>query len=291
MDYALKLKNNNRVCVSTTSQIHRDVMNENLSFHFIFSGDKQFALKRRLLRVFPDSFLPLKPATPYVAEVNSLNPVQTMAICFDDAFVRDFEHSYLNEHAYLLDNFYEFGKARLTVNETIYPFAGDMLYNIRHLNNLIRSHTDDDFLVNEYLYHTLLNYHIIYNREAARFSEGLGSLQKGTRDEISRRLNMAKEYLYSNYDQKINIQELADYSCLSVTHLIRSFRQAYQVTPHQFLMRIRLNRAKFLLNNTAYPINEVVNIVGLDSTSTFIKVFKERFQTTPLQYRRTFSCN
>ncbi len=289
MDFALKLKNNNRVCISTTGQNRRNVVNDDLSFHFIFSGNEKFVFKKRRLRVFPDSFLAVKPGTDYLEEVDSPYPVRMMTLCFDDGFIKDFERFYLNDDTYLLDNFSKLGREKLVINETIYPFAGDIKYNIDHLNHLISNYQDDDLLVNEYLYHTLLNYHAIYNKEAARISEGLEKLQKGTREEIGRRLNLAKEYLYSNYDQKISLQELAEYSCLSVTHLIRSFRQAYHLTPHQFLMRIRLSRAKFLLDDTAYPINEVVNIVGLDSTSTFIKVFKEHFQTTPLRYRRSVS--
>lgn len=291
MEHYLILNNNNRICISRTKQKNRNILNEDLSFHFAFNGHENFTLKRKKLRIFPDSFLTVNPGTAYLSEVDSTYPVQMMTIHFDKQFVGDFENAYSKKSEFMLDNYSAFQLAPLPINETIYPFIGDMKYNIGHLSRLINDHSQDEFLINEHLYHTLLNYHFLYNKEIFQVSERLINLQKGTREEIYKRLNLAKEYLYSNYNQNINLQQLADYSCLSVTHLIRTFRQAFHMTPHQFLMRIRMNRAKYLLNNTSYPVSEVVNIIGLDSTSTFIKIFKQQYQTTPLKFRRSFFNN
>lgn len=288
MEYSLILNNNNRVSTTKTKQKNRSILNEDLSFHFAFNGNENFTLKKKKLRIFPDSFLTMNPGTAYLSEVDSTYPVQMMTIHFDKEFVGDFKNSYSKKSAFLLDNYRGGSSCSAPINETIYPFIGDMKYNIRHLSRLINNHSQDEFLINEHLYHTLLNYNFLYNKEKSQVSERLTNLQKGTREEIYKRLNLAKEYLYSNYNQNINLQQLAGYSCLSVTHLIRTFRQAFHMTPHQFLMRIRMNRAKFLLNNTSYPISEVVNIIGLDSTSTFIKMFKQQYQTTPLKFRRSF---
>jgi AraC family transcriptional regulator len=150
---------------------------------------------------------------------------------------------------------------------------------------LIKSNCKDELLLNEFLYHILLNYYTLYQKDILYVEERLKDLQFGTRKEIYRRLSLAKEYLYSNFDQNISIYELSKYSCMSATHLIRSFRQAYRTTPHQFLMNIRLKHAEFLLKNTSQPINKIVNTVGLDSPSTFIKLFKIRNKITPLKYR------
>jgi AraC-like DNA-binding protein len=213
-----------------------------------------------------------------------------MSVYFSKEFVADFKRSLLVNVSKMLDNPAGLDPSEdLVINETIHPFIGDMKYNIGHLNDLVNSNSQDELLISEHLYHALLNYHSLYKKEIFQIEKNLSFLQKGTREEIYRRLNLAREYIYSNYNQSINLKDLASYSCMSVTHLIRTFKQAYDMTPHQFLMQIRLNRSRLLLRSTNYPINEVVNLIGFDSTSTFIKLFRQRYDTTPLKYRRSNS--
>jgi AraC-like DNA-binding protein len=118
-------------------------------------------------------------------------------------------------------------------------------------------------------------------------AEKLNFLNQNTKIEILRRLNLAKEYLYSNYNQNISLDDLAEHSCLSVNHLLRTFKQAFSLTPHQFLIQLRLKRAQLLLKNTTYPINEVVNLIGFECPSSFIRLFKTHYKITPLKYRQS----
>ena len=104
---------------------------------------------------------------------------------------------------------------------------------------------------------------------------------------IIRRLNIAKDYLYSNYNQNITLDELADHACLSVNHLLRTFKQAFGVSPHQFLIQLRLQRAQLLLKSTDYSITEVVGLVGFECPSSFIRLFKTHYKITPLKYRQS----
>lgn len=290
MEYCLELNNGNKICVSKTAYKERSFINRDLSFHFAFNGCENFFFKKRTLAIFPDSFLTLSSGTVCAVDVNSPYPVQLMSVYFSKEFVADFKRSLLVNASKMLDNPAGLDPSEdLVINETIHPFIGDMKYNIGHLNDLVNSNSQDELLISEHLYHALLNYHSLYKKEIFQIEKNLSFLQKGTREEIYRRLNLAREYIYSNYNQSINLKDLASYSCMSVTHLIRTFKQAYDMTPHQFLMQIRLNRSRLLLRSTNYPINEVVNLIGFDSTSTFIKLFRQRYDTTPLKYRRSNS--
>ncbi|MNY61257.1 HTH-type transcriptional activator RhaS [compost metagenome] len=91
--------------------------------------------------------------------------------------------------------------------------------------------------------------------------------------------------MISNYNKNIRLDDIAQMACLSVNHLLRTFKQAYQQSPHQFLTKIRLQQAKHLLKNTDYPVNEIVDIVGFECPSSFIRLFRNSFNITPGQYR------
>jgi AraC family transcriptional regulator len=286
MENVLKLSNENRICSSKLTYKNVTEVNNNFSLHVNFNGDEKFILNKKKLRLFPHTFLAINPGTLYSDIIDSGSPVQKLSISFGKGFMDDFKTSFLKKDSSFPDNYgNHLPSQNLTFNETILPLLGDLKYNIEHLTVLIKSNCKDELLLNEFLYHILLNYYTLYQKDVLFVEESLKDLQFVTRKEIHRRLSLAKEYLYSNFDQKINIYELSKYSCMSATHLIRSFRQAYHTTPHQFLINIRLKHAEFLLKNTSYPINKIVNTVGLDSPSTFIKLFKIRRKITPLKYR------
>jgi len=286
MESVLKLSNENLICSSKLTYKNKTEVNNNFSLHVNFNGNEKFVLNKKKLRLFPHTFLAINPGTIYSDIIENVSPVQKLSISFGKGFIDDFKASYLEKSDSFHNNYRnQLPSQNLTFNETIFPLLGDLKYNIEHLKVLIRSNCKDELLLNEFLYHILLNYYTIYQKDIFFVEERLKDLQFATRKEIYRRLSLAKEYLYSNFDQKINTDELAKYSCMSTTHLIRSFKQAYRTTPHQFLINIRLKHAKFLLQTTSYSITEIVNTVALDSPSTFIKLFKLRHKITPLKFR------
>lgn len=276
------LSNSNEIRFGKTDQKKSTGVNKALSFHFVFEGTENFLVKRRKLSVFPDSFLTLNSGTSYTNEVDSHQPVQSLSIYLDKNFVKDFVSSWNDIDALNLESD---SAEDIILNETIYPFTGDMKYNIGHLNNLVNAQSADELLLNEHLHHCLINYCSLYRKEIFERAEKLEFVQSKTRKEIYRRLSLTKEFLYSNYNQDITVQQLAEHSYMSINHLLRMFKQAFNMSPHQFLMRIRLQRARIYLERTDYPVNEIVNLIGLNCASSFIESFKKRYQITPLKYR------
>jgi AraC-like DNA-binding protein len=289
MEYLRTLRNNNVIYSGTRNNYNQQTTSD-FSLRFVFSGNERYNIGKRQLSIHNDSFLILNKGTHYTSTVESAIPVQSLGISFDDKFLQDFKNGWqlkddtlLNLNKYPSINRYEH-----EFDETIYPFKGDLFFNVNHLKHHLDRGLQDELLINEYLHHCLINYFQIFNEEIFQKAQRLNFLSKSTKIEILRRLNLAKEYLYSNYNTNVSLDELAEYACLSVTHLLRTFRQAFHQTPHQFLVQIRLQRAKDLLKNTDYPVNEIVNMIGFDCPSSFIRLFKDRFQTTPLKYRLSF---
>ncbi len=102
-------------------------------------------------------------------------------------------------------------------------------------------------------------------------------------DEIAR----AMQYFTKNYQQKISIEAYAKEHHMSVSKLIRSFKQYTGQTPMQYLLSIRMTNAQHLLEHTGYNISEIAAIVGLENPLYFSRLFKKRFGVSPLQYRNS----
>ena len=95
-----------------------------------------------------------------------------------------------------------------------------------------------------------------------------------------------QHYISEHFFEPICIRDLAAMHFLIENYLIRTFKQKYQITPNQYLLETRLIHARYLLLYTDQTITEVALSCGFSTPSYFIKKFRERFQKTPLTFRR-----
>ena len=70
-------------------------------------------------------------------------------------------------------------------------------------------------------------------------------------------------------------------------HFIRLFRDAYQETPHAFLLNQRLMRARRLLDSSPLAITEIARASGFENRSVFSRLFHKHFGVTALSIRQT----
>lgn len=95
-------------------------------------------------------------------------------------------------------------------------------------------------------------------------------------------------HLYSNFTDDISLEKLSKIACLSSFHFQRSFKDAYEKSPLQFITHLRLKKAYRLLKQTNRPINDIVIKCRFENSSSFIRLFKKKFQITPIDYRKKF---
>ncbi|HEY1341104.1 MAG TPA: AraC family transcriptional regulator [Bryobacteraceae bacterium] len=106
-----------------------------------------------------------------------------------------------------------------------------------------------------------------------------------TRDAFAR-LCRARELLGDTPERRLSIRELSVELGISPFHFIRQFEALFGVTPHQFRMRERLDRAKLLLARGEHSVTEVCFETGFESLASFSDLFTRRIGTPPSAYRR-----
>jgi len=285
MEYIKILGNKNRISNTAPGLKSYVETAENFTMRFVFSGHETYTIGSRQLSAHNDSFIILNKGTRFTSNIDPWPPLSVFSIEFDEEFLSDFSRKYLVKNKNLPDELNNPDPQVIRLRETIYPFKGAMRTVVNRLKELLESGTEDWPAINKCLDQCLLAYYKVYNEEIFQKAVKLNFLHYNTRIEIVRRLNLAREYLYANYNRNVNLDRLADHSCLSVNHLLRTFKLAYNQSPHQFLIQLRLQRAQLLLTKTEYPVYEIVNMVGFKCTSSFIRLFRTRYKTTPLKYR------
>ena len=87
------------------------------------------------------------------------------------------------------------------------------------------------------------------------------------------------------YSQDLKLAELAHVAGMSNFHFAREFKRTTGTTPHQYLIKVRVERAKALLANNELPLTEVSLSSGFSHQSHFTRLFRKVTGTTPHSYR------
>jgi len=103
-----------------------------------------------------------------------------------------------------------------------------------------------------------------------------------------RKLRQVVDYIESNLDSPMRMASLAEVSGLSHCRFAHNFKCATGVSPYQYVLRTRLERAKRMLRQTNLSVVDVAYSVGCQSVSRFNSLFRREVGTTPSGYRASF---
>lgn len=100
-------------------------------------------------------------------------------------------------------------------------------------------------------------------------------------------LRDVSEWVDAHIDAEIRLSDLAILAGLSDFHFHRMFNLSYGMTPHNWVTKIRIERAKKLLEQD--PMSEVALACGFSNQSHFIRRFREQIGVTPGKYLKFIS--
>ena len=123
----------------------------------------------------------------------------------------------------------------------------------------------------------LLRYYAISTSGPVTFTGGLSA----------KRLRQVTDFIADNYSRDLKLNELAHIAGMSSFHFAREFKRTTGTTPHQYLIKFRIERAKALLAKNELPLIEVGLRSGFSHQSHFTRLFRRLTGTTPHSYRLT----
>ena len=103
--------------------------------------------------------------------------------------------------------------------------------------------------------------------------------------ELLRRLLRAKDRMDAASHEEWSVQRLARVSGVSEAHFARSFKDAFGVPPHRYLLTRRIERATSLLRDTDLPITDIAFQTGWKSLGTFGRTFRDVTGKSPGDFR------
>lgn len=99
-------------------------------------------------------------------------------------------------------------------------------------------------------------------------------------------INKAKEYIRENIKEGLTLDIVANHVGLSASHFSRIFKKETSYSPYEYIILVRINKAKHLLKTTDMPIKEIAYEVGYHSESNFCNSFTQRIGISPINFRK-----
>lgn len=120
---------------------------------------------------------------------------------------------------------------------------------------------------------------------AERQESHMREVAAGLDPKLLRRLLRAKDRMDAASHEDWPVERLARASHVSAAHFARSFKEAFGVPPHRYLLTRRIERATALLHDTDLPITEIALQTGWRSIGTFGRIFRDITGESPGAFR------
>ena len=227
---------------------------------YCVSGRGQFNIEGKLFDVAPDDLIIVNPRVQHTELSYQTYPLEYIVLGIDGAE--------------FLFNEKDLGYTMLSCG----MMREELLFLMRMLLREIDSRADGCEMVCQDLTEVLL---VKIVRMASV------SLRLTAPPSESKECAAAKRYIDENYSESITLDKLAEIAHVNKYYLSHSFKNEYNVSPIDYLMKRRITEAKALLTSTDFSLTQIAEQIGFGSLPYFSKCFRKVEGTSPNEYRKS----
>lgn len=264
-----------------------DVHTSRLSIRCMTGGDQYYKVGSNEHRVTPENYLVINHGQQYKTSYDSTGNKEMMLIAFKPGFAEEILYGEMTEEDQLLDEPFE------TAHQPIYFFE-KTYESDPYINNTFawfRQLMKEDIgwkksIDLDAVYAGVLSRLLQIHRGVYADINKINSVKLSTRKELYKRLTLGKEYLDNNLHKKVSVDEVSRMASLSPHHFKRSFKELFGYTPHDYHVKQRLEYSRRLIEAGGITVNEICQRIGFEDTSSFIRLFRNKYGCTPGELSR-----
>lgn len=249
---------------------------------YVIRGQERYIIDKHTHNVKEGQYLLVNPGRPMDVEYRSQQTVHGLCISLDEALLQKAFADATTAEETLLARPHDHTPVLPEFHETV--FSGDGL--TMYLKKLLArdagpagDHAETYIEIAQQL--------VAAQKTTRRQIANIRASKASTRKELFTRLNQARNLIDSDTTRQITIAELARECALSEFHFLRSFKDAFGCTPHQYHTARRLAIARDLLLERRRSVTEIAYLAGFSDIFSFSKTFRKHFMITPSQLLRS----
>ena len=106
------------------------------------------------------------------------------------------------------------------------------------------------------------------------------------KNRLRKQLEQSVVYIHNHYMEELSVVALADMAALSERRFRQVFREAFDMAPSEYILKLRLSYASELLRDTSLPVGQIAESCGYHDALYFSRLFREKMGCSPLTYRK-----
>jgi AraC family transcriptional regulator len=266
--------------------IEADAHVSRLSIRTVREGRQYYKLGSHHHVLSPDQFLLINQGQTYETAFLGEEETEMFLIAFQPGFAEQLLYSLSTPEDKLLDNPYGQSAQPVQFFEQTYAHDPELKALLDNLYRYVNHPEEARLLDFDSIYTAILHRMLTLHRSLQPGISQLTAARPGTRAELYKRLAQARDFMDAFAEKKLTLDEIAGEACLSKFHFLRLFKQLYGLTPHQYLLKLRLSRSRELLLSAGQrTVREISQELGFDDPGSFGKLFKKHFGLTPVQFQ------
>lgn len=242
---------------------------------FVLQGQKRVFFDEQIYTYNPDNYLVLTVPLPAECETQLINskPLLSLIIDFDMPVLGELVRVF-DEHGKLNNSDKMSNVKGLFVSENTDALSCTLTRLVDCLGSKLQSDIIGKGLVREVFYHVLQ-----------------GPQASPLFDLVSHNTHMSKmertlKHLHNHYGDKLDVEQLASMANMSASTFHRNFKQITASSPIQYVKKLRLSKAKDLLQDQGIKVKQAAAQVGYESATQFSREFTRYFGISPSDYAK-----
>lgn len=265
------------------AKYHPDYVSFHDEFELVYAQEIErgtFYIKDSAVNMRTNDIILIKPNTPHFLKIESKRPCRFLVLKFRFAKSggRNYSTISLNDFlSFISDN---------TSNDGFFVISNKYCSNIASLMQQITHESKSVDAESEFLRSLLTMELFVWLSRSLRTQWEINLSTKGHK--LREVLESAKLFIEENYNTDISLSDIADYAYISISHFARAFKNCYDISPIQYLLSVRIEKAKTLLEETNFKVGDIAASVGFSAQQRFNDIFKKQTGVSPSEYRQTY---
>jgi AraC family transcriptional regulator len=284
----LRLNFRNQIFHSFVKSFAKDEEDSGLSVKMVIAGaGERYRIGDRNHQIVPGRFLVVNHHQRFQCRVQANENVEGMCFYIDPAAANEVHHVTRAGHRRLLDECGYIQTAEPVFTEKTFGLTESPLGHFLHAMTPILRDPEKRQRVNFDEFFLTMAEHLVHSESQTKLLiDSLRNEKPSTREELYRRISLAKCHIDEHYLQEINLDTLAEVAMTSKYHFLRCFKEIYHCSPYQYVLQKRLQHSAHLLLRKRHSLTEIALETGFTDRRAFNKAFKKMYGTLPTAFKR-----
>ena len=274
----------NRILHSHTTRFEKHEKDSGLSIKLAINGPEDYFIGPSRFKVTSGRYLLVNRHQEFICSIRQSVPTEGMCFYLDTEVVNGIHDSYLQSPEGLLDN--DLQHRPFELMEKVYSLQENELgHYIQNILPVLRDPKKSLELDYPQVFQELSEHLVRSQLEIRKQLSRISNAKRSTREEIFRRVSKVRNFIDENFLNELCLEELASLACLSKFHFLRCFKEVYDISPYQYVIKRRLEHGKRLLGGPKASLSEIAYQIGFTDRRAFNKAFKKAFGLSPAEFR------